>query len=78
MTKICPVCGNEYEAENKRKVYCSYECKKRAEVGARREAKRRKAETAKVKKRTASLREIAVQAINAGMSYGEYVRRNGL
>lgn len=30
MTKVCPVCGEEFQTDNPRKVYCSERCKNKA------------------------------------------------
>lgn len=44
MTKICPICGKEFERTSNNQVYCSIECKKKAAVQATRSWKQRKKE----------------------------------
>lgn len=31
LTRICPICGNNFSCTNKNRIYCSHRCSKRAE-----------------------------------------------
>lgn len=79
MLKKCAYCGREFYADNKKRVYCCEECRKK---GKKKKAKERfQAEYGKYAKpkeeKTApknSLTEIAVKARKLGYkSYGYYV-----
>lgn len=78
-TKICEVCGKEFETNAWNARYCSRPCLREAN---RRNSKRRKQSEARmdlkverIRYTTADVAEIAKRASELGMSYGEYVGR---
>ena len=82
MKYTCAVCGREFEKIKNRQTICSDECRElRKKENVTRAWNKRKFK-AEIKKRKAtsnikSISEIQKEARKAGMSYGEYVARNG-
>ena len=80
MKYTCAVCGREFEKTHSRQTICSDECRtlKRKEYMRRNYKKRKlKANAKKRKSASKSIAEIQAEARNLGLSYGEYVARNG-
>ena len=82
MKYTCAVCGREFEKVKNRQTICSDECRmlKRKEC-ERRNHMQRKLKSESEKRKSASnsksIAEIQAEARNLGLSYGEYVARNG-
>lgn len=70
-TRLCRLCGNEFQTTHNSKMYCSDRCYRDAQNKAKREK-------TKKKKVNLSLRELTVEARKHGMSYGQYVAMKGL
>ncbi len=66
--KICGKCGKPFTALAPNRKYCSTECSRKANADCRRV---RLGITKK--KKVSSLRQVAVEARKAGMTYGQYV-----
>lgn len=82
MTKICKICGREFEPKAPNGLYCSVECqKKRHRLDCESWKRRYNAEyrqRLKVKKRASNhkeLAEISTRCAEMGISYGEAVAR---
>lgn len=75
LTSKCPVCGKEFSYDTRRhKIYCSSDCRlkfydEQKKKSNQEQSKRKKKKKSNMK----SIQQIAVEARNAGMSYGEYV-----
>ena len=82
MKYICAVCGREFEKVKNRQTICSDECRelrKKENVTKAWNKRKLKAEIEKRKSasNSKSIAEIQAEARNLGLSYGEYVARNG-
>ncbi len=73
----CPVCGRIFSITDSRKKYCSAACRLGLDDNKPRSGKCGIQEKALVNT-CLSLDEIAKLAREAGMTYGEYVAKNGL
>lgn len=71
----CLICGEEFISKSPSGLYCSEECKLMAEA-------ERKGMTYKQRHKISEnmewIRDIANEAAELGMSYGEYVKKRGL
>lgn len=76
----CDICGNVFEGRNCNSRYCSVKCRKSAasEKARGKYQREQMRKNMPVKKRGMSLTEIAVAASKAGLTYGQYVSREGL
>ena len=79
----CKICGELFVPRTNSHKYCSEECTKesaRRNWRTKGEINRaiRKAEKRKSKNKNHEIADIAKKAREAGMSYGEYVARNGM
>lgn len=73
----CKICGKEFFNEHRRQIYCSPNCQKRAQ--SLRAIERKKAKANQVKKDNYSeIVRVAKLAREAGLTYGQYVLREGL
>lgn len=72
MSEICPVCGEEFEKENGRQVYCSVDCRMAAKLEQRRKFFEKKRIKEK-KKRTNGeiIDEYSREANRRHISYGK-------
>lgn len=67
--KNCACCGNPFVVTTHSRIYCSEECYKSMKAILRKKDKPKK----KSKKKVASLRDMAKEAREHGMTYGQYV-----
>lgn len=86
VTKTCPFCNKQFSTTRGNKKFCSDACNLKSQIAARKSVfhetkKVDKADKAdkgekkerKKKRKIDPLTEIAIEARNAGMSYGRYV-----
>jgi len=80
---ICSICGREFEGRASNAKYCSHECMKEGARISNRNRKRYRSQARKdlkverVRYTTSSIAEIAKMAAEAGMSYGQFVAKEG-
>lgn len=74
----CAVCNKLYIATRQNAKYCSADCRLEGTYAMKRTYKERKEQKAKPKKLKKSITDIAVEARQAGMTYGQYVAKMGL
>lgn len=66
----CPYCGKAFETPERRKLYCSADCRRQEERKKKMESqRRRKRQRAEAK---CSLERDVAEAERLGMSYGQY------
>lgn len=76
MKRNCKHCGTPFEGKYNAQKYCCQECANIGKINSHRERQREQRQKARVEKelsRSTTLADIAVEARNAGMSYGKYV-----
>ena len=72
-TKLCGICGKEFEVKAKNQRYCCCECKSKATKIAQAKGREKTREAKKKKTEKLSVTEIDKLAKAAGMSYGKYI-----
>lgn len=80
-TAVCKWCGKtfSYNKIKGTKSYCCAECRRASQAETERQRKKEREELARCTKelneeKNAELRKMAVEALERGMSYGEYSR----
>ena len=75
MTKNCNWCKKEFTPTKTGQLYCCLECRRAKGRENERQSKEFERMKRKGKFKNKSLRNIALEAKNAGMSYGQYVAK---
>ena len=66
--KTCKLCGKEFVAKTKNRIYCSEQCAIKVRNQKASDWRKKKAD-----KKSTDLNQYAYDALQAGMSYGNYV-----
>jgi predicted nucleic acid-binding Zn ribbon protein len=72
--KNCACCGNPFVVTTHSRIYCSEECYKSMKAILRKKDKPKR----KKKENVTSLRDMAKEAREHGMTYGQYVAKMGM
>lgn len=72
-TRHCKQCGKTFDPNSWKQVFCGDTCRKLYYA-----IEKQKMKDEREAKKNFSLTEIAIAAKKAGMTYGEYVAKNGL
>lgn len=73
LSRYCKQCSKKFEPNSCKQIFCGDICRRRYYS-----IERDKLAAERAAKKNLSLTDIAIEARKAGMTYGEYVAKNGL